>query len=754
VIDLEGQIVQGTWPGFWGVGAGCEDVGVTATDDPRVDLFEGADPAPSLRPPVTADSVLEALDPEQREVALAVSGPVVVLAGAGTGKTRAITHRIAYAALTGQHDPRRSLAVTFTARAAGQMRHRLALLGVEGVQARTFHSASLRQLRYFWPRVVGGAVPEILPSKTRILTPVLRRAGFTDPSLARDVAAEIEWAKASQFVASDYVAAATAARREPPGDLTRDNVAELYAAYDERKTEGGLIDFEDVLLLTVGMLDTRTDVADEVRRAYRWFTVDEYQDVNPLQQRLLDLWLGERDDLCVVGDASQTIYTFTGASSSYLLGMPTRFPHATIARLVRSYRSTPQVLGLANRVLAGATGDEAALRLELRPTRGDGPEPRVRTYDDEPGEAAATATAIKAHVDSGVPAREIAVLYRINAQSEAFEEALGEVGVPYVLRGESAFFERGEVREALTRIRGAARSGGDSGDLANDVRSVLTAMNWSGEPPSGTGAVRDRWENLLRVVTLADDLAAASPNATLSDLVADLDQRAATQSAPAADGVTLATVHAAKGLEWDAVFVVGLAQGTFPIQYADTPARLEEERRLFYVAVTRARTHLALSWARSRSGRGRRERSLFLDAVSGPEAAGSGLAGSVVRGSGSRTATARRRGPAMCRVCGAALVTGAESARGHCRTCVVPYDEQLLERLKAWRKDEATRQSVPAYVVFTDATLEVVAADLPADTAGLVAIPGIGARKLATYGDVLLALVRGEAAPAGSDETA
>jgi len=306
-----------------------------------------------------SEQVLAALDPEQREVALAVSGPVVVLAGAGTGKTRAITHRIAYAVLTGQHDPRRTLAVTFTARAAGEMRQRLAELGVEGVQARTFHSAALRQLRYFWPRVVGGTIPDILPSKARVLGPVLRRAGFSDPSLARDVASEIEWAKSSQVVAADYPAASLAARREPPSGLTRDNVADLYRAYEERKSDDGLIDFEDVLLLTVGILDTRPDIADEVRAAYRWFTVDEYQDVNPLQQRLLDLWLGDRDDLCVVGDASQTIYTFTGASSSYLVDFRARFPHATQVRLVRSYRSTPQVVALANRVLSSARGPEA-----------------------------------------------------------------------------------------------------------------------------------------------------------------------------------------------------------------------------------------------------------------------------------------------------------------------------------------------------------------------------------------------------------
>ncbi|HSN07318.1 MAG TPA: ATP-dependent DNA helicase UvrD2 [Candidatus Angelobacter sp.] len=705
--------------------------------------------------PGTAEAVLAALDPEQREVALALSGPVVVLAGAGTGKTRAITHRIAYAALTGQHDPRRTLAVTFTARAAGEMRQRLAELGVDGVQARTFHSAALRQLRYFWPRVVGGQVPEILPSKARVVGPVLRRAGFADPSLARDVAAEIEWAKSSQLVAADYVAAATAARRDPPGSLTLANVAELYAAYDERKTAEGLIDFEDVLLLTVGMLDTRPDVADEVRGAYRSFTVDEYQDVNPLQQRLLDLWLGERDDLCVVGDASQTIYTFTGATSSYLVDFRTRYPHATEVRLVRSYRSTPQVVAFANRVLASARGPEARLRLELRATRADGPEPRVSAFDDEPAEAAAVARAVGTLIAAGTPAREIAVLYRINAQSEVVEEALGEAGIPYVLRGESAFFERAEVREAVTRIRGAARGGEPGGDLGTDVRSVLSSMSWSSEPPSGTGAVRDRWENLLRLVTLADDLASANPAATLGDLVADLDVRAATQSAPAADGVTLATVHAAKGLEWDAVFVVGLAAGTFPIQYADSPSRLEEERRLFYVACTRARSHLALSWARSRTGRGRRDRSPFLDAAAGPDPS-AGEPGGVVRGGGSRSrsSSGRRRGPATCRVCGAALVTGAESARGRCRGCPSSYDEALLARLAAWRTEEAGRRSVPAFVVLTDATLERIATELPADQAALVAIPGIGARKLQAYAEPLLALVRGEQPPSAPDEPA
>lgn len=726
--------------------------------------------ASSARPPGGADDVLLGLDPEQREAALAVSGPVVVLAGAGTGKTRAITHRIAYAVLSGAHDPRRSLAVTFTARAAGEMRHRLSGLGVGGVQARTFHAAALRQLRYFWPRVVGGQPPEILSHKARVLGPVLSRARHNDPAVLRDVAGEIEWAKVSEVTADDYPLLAQKAGRTPPAPLSLEDVGRLYAAYDERKTAAGLIDFEDVLLLTVGMLDSRPDVAEEVRAQYRWFTVDEYQDVNPLQQRLLGLWLGERDEVCVVGDAAQTIYTFTGADSSYLLGFRRTYPHATEVRLVRSYRSTPEVVRAANQVLASGAQARSPARIELRATRDGGPAPLLRSYDDEPAEAVAVTRRIRELMRHGVPARDIGVLYRINAQSEVFENALADAGVPFVVRGESAFFERPEVREAVTRLRGAARASSPeppaqpadtdgaaaepladapavAEPLGDQVRAVLSAMGWTSEPPAGQGAARERWENLLRVVTLADDLAAADGATSLRDLVADLAERATVHAAPTAEGVTLATVHAAKGLEWEAVFVVGLTSGAFPISYAETPARIEEERRLFYVAVTRARTHLWLSWARARAagGRGRRERSPFLDALAlDPIDAPGG--GGVLRGTGSRGARdgARRRRPAVCSSCGASLVTGAESARGRCRSCPAAYDEELLERLKAWRRSESSARSVPAFVVFTDATLEVVAERRPVEARDLLAIPGIGAKKLEQYGAALLALVAGQ----------
>lgn len=731
-------------------------------------------PVPDRAGPEDAESVLDGLDPEQRAVATAVHGPVVVLAGAGTGKTRAVTHRIAYAARTGAHDPRRTLAVTFTARAAGEMRDRLRQLGVAGVQARTFHAAALRQLRYFWPRAVGGTVPDLMPSKARVVAEAASRCRLpTDPATVRDLAAEVEWAKVTMTAPDDYVARATQAGREPPGDVAAAEVARVYAAYEDAKSARDLHDFEDVLLLMVGLLESRPDIADEVRAAYRWFTVDEYQDVSPLQQRLLELWLGERDDLCVVGDASQTIYTFTGATPRYLLDFSRAHPAATEVRLVRSYRSTPQVVSWANRLLATARGDAARLRLELVAQRPTGPEPTVTDHDDEPAEAADVARRIRALVDAGVPPREIAVLYRVNAQSEAYEEALAELGIPVVLRGGERFFERPEVREAVTRMRGAARAattdavtdaGADGGSggadpadasaagaLPDQVRAVLSAMGWTPTAPRGSGATRERWESLSALVTLAEDLAAAGTVRGLADLVAELERRAELQHAPVADGVTLASLHAAKGLEWDAVFLVGLVDGTLPIVHADTPERVEEERRLLYVGMTRAREHLALSWARSRQpgGRGTRSRSRFLDDLLGPAARTTtgGSRGGVRRGARGARGERQRRGPARCRVCGKALVTAPERTLGRCHGCPSTLDEALLERMRDWRRAEARRRGVPAYVVFTDATLTAVAEQSPSDETALGGISGLGPAKLARYGACLLALVRDEDPP-------
>lgn len=675
------------------------------------------------------DDPLETLDPEQRAVAESLEGPVVVWAGAGTGKTRAVTHRIAHAVQVGAHDPRRSLAVTFTTRAAGEMRERLRILGVDGVQVRTFHSAALRQLRHFWPRVVGGAPPELVGRAAPLVAEAASRCRLpSDPAVVRDLAAEVAWAKQMEISSERYPEAALL--RTPPVSLA--DTARAYAAYDEIKSERGLIDFDDVLLMTVGALAERPDIADEVRTAYRWFTVDEFQDVSPVQSRLLDLWLGDRDDVCVVGDAAQTIYSFAGANDRFLRDFPVRFPGATQIRLYRTYRSTDQIVTLSNRVLAAGAG-EGGLSSQV----GAGPEPIVEAYDDEVAEAHAVAERIERLMAEGLSPRDIAVLVRINGQMPAFEEALAERGIPVVLRGGERFFDRGEVREALTRLRGAARTNGTE-PAASGVASVLSVMGYSSDPPRSTGAVRERWESLSALVALAESLA---PDADLATFVIELDRRADAQHAPVADGVVLATIHAAKGLEWEAVVVAGLAEGSLPHAQALAEEGLAEERRLFYVAITRARRHLILTWSRSRhpGGRGQRQRSRFLDEAQAT-AAGPAGAGSLSRGAG-RARRPDRRGPASCRVCGRALVTGAERARMRCRTCPTTAQESLIDELKAWRLQRAREREVPAYVVFTDATLDALAESMPSDIDGLLAISGIGPDKAGRYGEQILELL-------------
>ncbi|MFD0358768.1 ATP-dependent helicase, partial [Streptomyces sp. NPDC127110] len=416
-------------------------------------------PAGGGAPDVDADAVLQGLDPEQREVATTLRGPVCVLAGAGTGKTRAITHRIAYGVRSGQLMPASVLAVTFTNRAAGEMRGRLRTLGAGGVQARTFHSAALRQLQYFWPRAIGGEVPRLLERKIQFVAEAGARCRVRlDRNELRDVTGEIEWAKVTQTVPADYPAAALKAGREAPRDMAE--IAQIYGTYEQLKRDRGMIDFEDVLLLTVGILQDRHDIAEQIRAQYQHFVVDEYQDVSPLQQRLLELWLGDRDSLCVVGDASQTIYSFTGATPDHLLNFRTRYPQATVVKLVRDYRSTPQVVHLANGLLNQARGRAAEHRLELVSQREPGPDPVYAEYPDEPAEAEGVARRVRDLIAAGVPAGEIAVLYRINAQSEVYEQALADAGVPYQLRGAERFFERAEVQKAVLALRGAARAPG------------------------------------------------------------------------------------------------------------------------------------------------------------------------------------------------------------------------------------------------------------------------------------------------------
>lgn len=702
--------------------------------------MRGSHPCDTIAP-VTPDAILAGLDPEQRAVAEALDGPVVVLAGAGSGKTRAITHRIALGVATGRHEARRTLAVTFTTRAAGEMRLRLRDLGVDGAQVRTFHSAALRQLRYFWPRLSGGEFPELLPSKARLVAEAASRCALpTDTASVRDLSAEVEWAKVNFLSGARIGQRATEIGRElaAPAPV----LADLLEAYEAAKTARGLLDFEDVLLTTAAALHDRPDIADEIRSAYRWFTVDEFQDVNPLQHHLLTQWLGDRDDVCVVGDANQTIYTFTGASPAYLTGFRRAFPDATEVRLERCYRCTPQIVQWANGVMV----DGSPSSLTLVSQRPDGPPPVVQEWSDDVEEAAQVAAAARRHLAEGTAAREIAVLFRVNAQSEVLEEAFAEAGIPVVMRGTERFFERPEVREAVTRLRGAARAGEATASLGEEVRAVLSAAGWTSEPPRTAGAVRERWESLTALVSLADDLG-ESLEQSLSAFIAELDARAAAQHAPVADGVTLATIHAAKGLEWPIVFVIGCSEGLMPLTYAETDDQIEEERRLLYVAMTRAADRLALSWARSRHANGRATRSVsrFLRDLRVGDAPVVGRGGIAHQGSGRARAERRQKGPARCRICRKALVTGQERTLGRCSSCPSDVHEGLLESLREWRLQLSREKSVPAYVVFTDVTLIAIAEQRPADLEGLSEIPGVGPKKLAEYGEAVIHLVLDQA---------
>jgi DNA helicase II / ATP-dependent DNA helicase PcrA len=558
------------------------------------------------------DAVLSALDPEQREVALAGRGPVCVLAGAGTGKTRAVAHRIAYSAAAGLTDPARVLAVTFTTRAAAELRARLRQLGtvvpdagLDRVQARTFHSAALRQLTHFWPAAVGGPPPQVIASKLGLLAQASRRLRLTaGQAELRDAAGEIEWAKVTGVPPDAYPEASARAGRSGP--LAPEAIGRLYAGYEELRREQHVVDFESVLELTAAIVAQDPAAAAAVRERYASFVVDEYQDVNPLQKLLLDAWLGDRDDVCVVGDPRQTIYSFTGATPGYLTGFAAEFPAARVIRLVRCYRSTPQVVALANRVEPGGGA--------LAAQRAAGPAPEFAEYPDDLAEASAVARKAAALVAAGTPAAEIAVLVRANAQTAVIEQAMADAAVPFQVRGAEQFFDRPEVRQAVTLLRAAGRSAGAADDPAGQVRPALAGLGLTPQPPAGRGAARDRWESLAALARLADDFFAAHPAATMAGLAASLAERAAAGQAPEAAGVTIATLHAAKGLEWTAVFLPGLADGTLPIVHAQGEDAIAEERRLFYVGITRARERLFLSWALARppGGRPSRKPSRFL----------------------------------------------------------------------------------------------------------------------------------------------
>ena len=705
--------------------------------------------APARPPTADPEALLAGLDPEQREVATTLSGPVAVIAGAGTGKTRAITHRIAYGVRTGAYNPTAVLAVTFTTRAAGELRGRLQQLGARGVQARTFHSAALRQAQYFWPQVYGGELPQVLDNRMSLVAEAASRLRVrVDTPRLRDLVSEVAWAKVSNVTAEDYPRLAAAAGRSI-ASIDPETVARVFGAYEAAKRDRSRIDFEDILLCAAALMSEHEEVADTIRRTYRHLVVDEYQDVSPLQEALLTLWRGDRSDVCVVGDPAQTIHSFAGAQASYLTDFARRHPGTTVVKLVRDYRSTPQVVGAANKIMAGVKAGGISA-VTLRAQQPPGPEVEYAEAPEEAAEAAGIADWLVRRAQAGVEWRDMAVLFRINAQSPAIEQALADRQVPYLVRGGERFYERPEVRQALLTLRTEARamSGQEAGSAVEQMKAVLGSLGWTSSPPEGAGAVRERWESLAALLTVAEDLSTRPAGGTPPDLravSAELDARAEAQHVPVAQGVTVSTLHSAKGLEWEAVALLGVQEGSLPFVLATRPEQVEEERRLLYVGVTRARTALRISWSRTRNGGGStRKPSRFLDPVL-PESARAGQAAPVRRGR-SRSSVLSQH----CRSCGMALGDAAERKIGRHLSCPSTFDEQTMALLKEWRRQQSAEQKVPAFVVFTDATLIAIAEARPRSRADLIKVQGLGPTKADRYGEEVLAIVASEAGRDGS----
>lgn len=558
---------------------------------------------------MSAEALLAGLNEGQRLVATTLDKPVCVLAGAGTGKTRAITHRIAYAVQIGRYRPDNVLALTFTQKAAAEMASRVRELGAPAVEARTFHAAALRQLQFFWPQLTDGALPEVLPSKATLLAHVLETLRMeVDNALLRDIAAEIEWRKVRGLGVEEYLAWIRSGGRTVPAGLTAELMVDLMERYETAKDERRRIDFEDVLLAAVGMLEESASVAQRVRERFRHLVVDEYQDVSPIQQRLLELWLGEGTDVCVVGDASQTIYSFAGATSDYLIGFAEAFSDAATIRLDSNYRSSPDIVKAANLTTQGMPG---ALTLVAH-TEQTAPI-TVGQLDHDEAESTWIAQQVQGLIQEGFRPTDIAILHRFTAQMLLTEAALQREGISVRIQGGARFFDQPHVKRAVMEIRGAAVAG-TPGDVAQVVSDILFGLGLIGQAPERQGASRSTYEDLNAI----RDMALAFPQQKgLAEFSEELLQRAKLHDEPDLPSVTLSTVHAAKGAEWPVVFVLGLSVGAFPISYAQTEVAIEEERRLFYVALTRAKKRLYLSWAaRSRGGAGAlRTMSPFLTAL-------------------------------------------------------------------------------------------------------------------------------------------
>ncbi len=654
--------------------------------------------------------------------------PVCILAGAGSGKTRVLTRRIAYRVATGSADPRHVLALTFTRKAATELGRRLEALGVRThVTAGTFHALAYAQLRRWWADN-DRRPPVLLERKVGLLARLHASSGASGAGgvvQPVDLAAEIEWAKARMVQPDDYEAAAARHGRSAP--LPPPALASLYRRYELEKQRRGLVDFDDLLLGFARAMATDAGFAASQRWRFRHLFVDEFQDVNPVQATLLAGWRGDGNDLCVVGDCNQAIYSWNGADPAQLRDFQRREPGATVVVLDDNFRSTPQILAVAGSLIPPGPGRTG----HLRPRRPDGPLPWIRTFERDVDEARSIARLVRDRHAPGTPWSQIAVLTRTNAQLVAFEEAFRAAGIPVRVRGGGAFLERPEIKAALQELgRPEAPLAPGLADVGADARH---------RPPEvGTGA-EERRALLDELVRLGSDYLALEPEATVAGFTAWLAAGLRGEAPHAvSDAVDLATFHAAKGLEWPVVFVAGLERGLVPISHAVTDEARDEERRLLYVAVTRAERELHCSWARQRTFGARslrRQASPWLEeiqAVRAALAAGEARPGSAAWRSRLAEERAHLRG----------MQGGRAAVRGRTGVKVgSAADPGLLDALKSWRAQAARAGGVPAYVVFHDTTLAAVAEARPRTPTALLDLPGLGPVKAERYGEALLAVV-------------
>jgi DNA helicase-2/ATP-dependent DNA helicase PcrA len=668
------------------------------------------------------ERLLEGLDDEQRNAVTSAAMPLVVLAPAGSGKTRVLTRRIAHRVATGESDPRHVLALTFTRKAAAELTERLGRLGLRGdVTTGTFHSVAWATLRSRWADQ-GRPAPALLERKARVLGELSGRRG-EDRGAVTDLITEIEWAKARMVTPDAYVAAAAAAGRKP--GVRADLVAERYAAYETHKQRTGLVDFDDLLALCARAMEDDAAFAAAQRWRFRHLFVDELQDVNPLQFRLLEAWRGDRYDVTAVGDPQQAIYGWNGADARFLLDIQRYWPPAEVVQLVRSYRATPQILEAAAAVLRGARQESVTVEA-IRPA---GPAPRVRAHPTDRAEAVAVARRVRAAHAPGRPWTDQAILVRTHAQTALLAEALREAGIPHRVRGGTAFLERPEIRRALRDLRtsgvplGTALADLELGlDAPVDDELELDRDDIDEARALQLAQVQDRRAALDLLVQMGRDYLRLDAVGSASSFAAWL---AATVSSEGdgsqRDAVDLTTFHAAKGLEWPVVHLAGLEDGYVPIAHARTAATKAEEARLLYVAMTRAQRELHLSWAEQRTFAGRvvdRRRSPLLAPIPDRSAAQEpGLTTVAPPVADWREELARQR---------AALHANQ-----------TPESPELVA-LRQWRDRTARAARVTPDAVLPDHVLARVAGSRPDDIAALGAIRGVGALLAQRFGDEIL----------------